>query len=47
MKINFGGIRHWALPLIAAAACVLASAPSQARDVNELMLKSVGTTENV
>jgi len=47
MKFNFGGIRHWALPLIAAAACSLASAPSQARDAKELMMKSVGTTENV
>ena len=47
MKFNFGGIRHWALPLVALAACSWTSDPSQARDAKELMMKSVGTTENV
>ena len=48
MKSYFRGIRRWALPLVAAAmCCACRRAPSQARDVNELMMKSVGTTENV
>src|ERR1700683_5655761 len=40
------GMRYWAVPIVAAA--VLAWAPpSHARDANALLLKSVGTTENV
>ena len=47
MKFNGGEIRRWALPLVAAGLCSVMSVAAQARDVNELMLKSVGTTENV
>jgi ABC-type sugar transport system substrate-binding protein len=39
-------MRYWALPIVAAAMFALAPA-AQARDAKELMLKSVGTTENV
>ena len=47
MKFNGGEIRRWALPLVAAGLCSVMGVAAQARDVNELMLKSVGTTENV
>ena len=47
MNHKLWGVRCWALPLVAAALCTLAGAPSHARDANELMMKSVGTTENV
>ncbi len=46
MNWELRGLRHWAVPL-AAAALLAWCAPSNARDANELMLKSVGTTENV
>jgi ABC-type sugar transport system substrate-binding protein len=39
-------MRYWALPIVAAAMFALAP-PVEARDAKELMLKSVGTTENV
>lgn len=47
MKWQFRGIRYLAMPILAAAACALASNSSPARDINQLMMKSVGTTENV
>ncbi len=47
MKSYFRGIHRWALPLVAAAIVALPGTLSHARDVNELMMKSVGTTENV
>jgi ABC-type sugar transport system substrate-binding protein len=47
MKFVGGEIRRWALPLVAAGLCSVMGVAAQARDVNELMLKSVGTTENV
>jgi ABC-type sugar transport system substrate-binding protein len=47
MKMKINVHRLWAVPVAAAALSAFASAPSQARDVNELMMKSVGTTENV
>ena len=46
MNWDLRGMRHWALP-IAAAALLAWNAPSNARDAGELMMKSVGTTENV
>jgi ABC-type sugar transport system substrate-binding protein len=39
-------MHYWAVPIVAAAIFALAPA-AQARDAKELMLKSVGTTENV
>jgi ABC-type sugar transport system substrate-binding protein len=47
MKMKINVHRLWAVPVAAAALSAFAGAPSQARDVNELMMKSVGTTENV
>lgn len=47
MKYEPRGIRYWATPIMAAAVWALASTSSPARDVNELMMRSVGTTENV
>jgi ribose transport system substrate-binding protein len=38
--------RFWVVSAVAAG-CVFAAAPSQARDANELLMKAVGTTENV
>ena len=46
MKCDHKRMRYWALPIVAAAMFALAPA-AQARDAKELMLKSVGTTENV
>lgn len=39
--------RWWSAPALALAVSLSSIAPSQARDVNELMIKSVGTTQNV
>ena len=47
MKRNFGATRFWALPIAAAALSAMVAAPSHARDANGLMMKAVGTTENV
>jgi ABC-type sugar transport system substrate-binding protein len=47
MKLDFGRLNHWVLPLIAATMCSLPSAPSHARDANELTMRAVGTTENL
>jgi len=47
MKWHLKGIHYWATPIVAAVACALTSTSSPARDVSELMMKSVGTTENV
>ena len=47
MNYDLRGMRYWAVPIVAAATFALAPAPSHARDAKELMLKSVGTTENV
>jgi ABC-type sugar transport system substrate-binding protein len=47
MKTGIGGRRIWTAAVAGAALLGLGSAPSLARDVNQLMLKSVGTTENV
>ena len=47
MKLDFGRLSHWVLPLIAATMCSLPSAPSHARDANELTMRAVGTTENL
>ena len=46
MKCDHKRMRYWALPIVAAAMFALAP-PVEARDAKELMLKSVGTTENV
>ena len=46
MKCDHKGMRYWAVPIVAAAMFAWAP-PTQARDAKELMLKSVGTTENV
>ena len=46
MKCDHKRMRYWAVPIVAAAMFALAPA-AQARDAKELMLKSVGTTENV
>jgi hypothetical protein len=40
-------MRCWAVPAVAATVLALAGAPSHARDAKELMMKSIGTTENV
>src|SRR6202050_1927759 len=46
MNYDLKGMRYWAVPIVAAA--VLAWAPaSHCRDANALLLKAVGTTENV
>src|ERR1700683_1559242 len=46
MNYDFKGMRYWAVPIVAAA--VLAWAPpSPARAAKALLLKAVGTTENV
>ena len=47
MKLDFGRLNHWVLPLIAATMCSLPSAPSHARDANELTMRAVGTTESL
>jgi ribose transport system substrate-binding protein len=47
MKTNVGTNRLWVVPATAAALFTFATAPTQARDANQLMMKSVGTTENV
>src|SRR5271166_6525290 len=47
MSRDLRGIRYLAVPFVAAAMFASAPAPSQARDAGELLLKSVGTTENV
>ncbi len=47
MKNHVRGMRHCAVPIAAAVLSVLAPASSQGRDANELMMKAVGTTENV
>jgi hypothetical protein len=47
MNYDLRGMRYWAVPIVAAATLALAPAPSHARDAKELLLKSVGTTENV
>ena len=47
MNYDLKGMRYWAVPIVAAAMFALAPAPSHARDAKELLLKSVGTTENV
>jgi ABC-type sugar transport system substrate-binding protein len=47
MKYNVKRMSYWTLPIAAAAIFALTSAPSHARDAKELLLKSVGTTENV
>jgi ribose transport system substrate-binding protein len=47
MKLNSGKIWRWTLPFVAAGLCSIMSVGAQARNVNELMLKAVGTTENV
>src|SRR5262252_9496710 len=47
MKFKHGKMRRWALPLVAAGLGAMLSVGAQARDANELMLKAVGTTENV
>jgi len=47
MKLDFGRLSHWVLPLIAATMCSLPSAPSHARDANELTMRAVGTTESL
>ena len=47
MTYELRGMRYWAPPLVAAAFFALTGAQSQARDANELLMKSVGTTENV
>jgi len=46
MKYNVKRMSY-CLPIAAAAIFALASAPAHARDAKELLLKSVGTTENV
>ena len=46
MKCDHKRMRYWAVPIVAAAMFAWAP-PTQARDAKELMLKSVGTTENV
>jgi ribose transport system substrate-binding protein len=46
MKCDHKRMHYWAVPIVAAAIFALAPA-AQARDAKELMLKSVGTTENV
>ena len=47
MKMKIGVHRVWAVPVAAAVLSALAVIPSPARDVNELMMKSVGTADNV
>lgn len=47
MKRNIKAKSLWAVPVLAAALWGLAAVPSQARDVNELLMKAVGTTEGV
>jgi ribose transport system substrate-binding protein len=47
MKTKIGVHRLWAVPIAAAVLSAFAAVPSQARDVNELMMKSVGTADNV
>jgi ribose transport system substrate-binding protein len=47
MKYSFRAMLYCAVPVAAAAAIALVPAPSYARDANELMMKAVGTTENV
>jgi len=47
MSRDLRGMRYLAVPIVAAAMFASAPAPSQARDAGELLLKSVGTTENV
>jgi ribose transport system substrate-binding protein len=47
MNYDLRGMRYWAVPIVAAATLALAPGPSHARDAKELLLKSVGTTENV
>ena len=47
MKYNVKRMSYWTLPIAAAAIFALTSAPGHARDAKELLLKSVGTTENV
>jgi ribose transport system substrate-binding protein len=47
MNYDLRGMCYWAVPIVAAATLALAPAPSHARDAKELLLKSVGTTENV
>jgi ABC-type sugar transport system substrate-binding protein len=47
MKTKSNVLQFWAVPAVAAALGAFIAAPSQARDVNDLMMKAVGTTENV
>jgi ribose transport system substrate-binding protein len=47
MKYNVKRMSYWTLPIAAAAIFAVTSAPGHARDAKELLLKSVGTTENV
>jgi len=47
MKYNVKRMSYWTLPIAAATIFALTSAPGHARDAKELLLKSVGTTENV
>jgi ribose transport system substrate-binding protein len=47
MKAKLSVRRVWAVPVAAAVLLAFATVPSRARDVNELMMKSVGTAENV
>jgi len=47
MKMKFNTWRLWAVPVAASAMSAFAAAACQARDANELMMKAVGTTENV
>jgi ribose transport system substrate-binding protein len=40
-------MRGWAVPILAAAVLAFTAGPSHARDAKELLIKAVGTTENV
>jgi ABC-type sugar transport system substrate-binding protein len=47
MNTSFGLKRLWTVPVVAVTLAAFGAAPSHARDANELLLKAVGTTENV
>jgi len=47
MNFEIEKMHYWTAPIIGVAMLALAGMPSQARDATELMMKSVGTTENV
>ena len=47
MKTNFRISPLCAAFVAAASLSTVAAAPAQARDVNQLMMKAVGTTDNV